>query len=314
MSSTHTPKTTAEVKPVSSSLPAVGTPAQKGAGAKGKRVSGSSTASGGVREGFDPDPESALSVNWASGYGVSTPAVTLDIIRRFLMHQGVSALPRGVEDLFPSDWRVGKTPVPLEWDTVGGRALAGVLPNIRAYDVDGREIHWVGEGRDISHASRLKAEWDAPITIVAAILTAVKKAKISEEDVKLVAQHSPQALEKLKEAGAAYKAHLNRFLDPVALRRDPRYGEVAARYKAEIRSLVAEQQAKIVEARKVTRRLNQLLGQRDEELAKLDPGFTPKRATAAAELAKFGITLEEGEEAESAEAGLTAQMLEDLNF
>jgi len=130
-----------------------------------------------------------------------------------------------------------------------------------------------------------------------------------------VAQQSPQALEKLKEAGKAYKLHLQRMLDPVAQRRSPEFNRVAQQYKAQLRALIDEQQRVILEARRATRRVNQLLGERDEALSRLDPGYVAKRKSAAAALAQFGIELgEEEEDAAALEDVVTRDALHDLDF
>lgn len=128
-----------------------------------------------------------------------------------------------------------------------------------------------------------------------------------------VAQQSPQALEKLKEAGKEMKLHFQRLLDPVAKRRSPEFNRVAQRYKGELRALIDEQQRVILQARQATRRVNQLLGERDEALSRLDPGYVAKRKSAAAALAQYGIDLG-GEDAAALEDTVSREALEDLDF
>jgi len=110
------------------------------------------------------------------------------------------------------------------------------------------------------------------------------------------------------------KAHFNRLLDPIALRRSPEFIEVSMRYKAQLRVLIEDQQAKIREARIATRRVNQLLGERDEALARLDSGYEPKRTTAAQALAQFGIDLAEDQSVLGGDGTIQPVDLEDLNF
>jgi hypothetical protein len=236
------------------------------------------------------------------------------LVRGWLLSKGAPDAPSSPIDLFPGDWTVGSTAIPLEKGLRAGGGLAPILPHVRAYGPDGKEVHWLGDPVDYSGVDRLRADWDPPVEIVAGILTCVAGKKVSKEDVLRLAQSSPQALEKLKEAGAAFKAHFTRLLDIVALRRSPAFLEVSARYKAQLRVLIEDQQAKIREARVATRRVNQLLGERDEELAKLDGGYEPKRATAAAALAAYGILLSEDQVALSGDGTVTGVDLEDLNF
>jgi hypothetical protein len=244
----------------------------------------------------------------------SRPAgAVLAIIRSFLLQKGVVEAPSEERDLFPPDWKVGVTRIPWEVGLAPGGQLSSVLPDISAYDEDGHEIHWTGTV-DYAKVARLRASHDTPVRIVAAILASVTGRRIVESDVLGLAQKSPQALEKLKSAGSEYKAHLNRLLDVVALRRSPAFNEVSGRYKAQLRVLIEDQQARIREARIATRRVNQLLGERDEELARLDSGYQPKRATAQLALAAYGISLEENQEALRDEGIVSGVDLDDLNF
>lgn len=239
----------------------------------------------------------------------------LYVIQRFLAGQGVSGGPSRGLDLFPPEWKVGRTPIPVA-DENGRilRQIARALPTLRAYDSQGREVHWVEEGRDMSDVVRLTAQWDAPVEIIARMLSVLKRADVSKDDVLTVAEKSPQALEALKSSGAELKAHFLRYLDPVALRRSPEFNSVAQRYKRQLRAAIDEQQRLIREARAATRRVNQILGERDEALAALDPGYVPKRATAATALRQFGIDLGEALDARDPEGQTASGVLEDLDF
>jgi hypothetical protein len=193
-------------------------------------------------------------------------------------------------------------------------AFQNILPSLRGYDQEGKEVDWIDEGADSSRVVRLVAVWDPPVEMVANLLAGVKGTKVTKEDVLRVAEKSPQALEALKKAGSDFRGHFLRFLDPVALRRSPDFNRVAQRYKVQLRAAIDEQQRLIRDARAATRRVNQILGERDEELATLDPGYTPKRATAASALRGFGIDLGEALESADPEGHVAAGVLDDLDF
>jgi len=247
-------------------------------------------------QGFTPDQDKSLSENWAAcHYDGDLPRGVLHVINRFLAPRGVENRPLTVRALYPSGWQVGRTEIPCTGDNEGIVTLRAVTPNVRGWSRSGNEVYWADGGEFSSHVDRLTAEWDSPVEIVAGILSAVRGRRVDRDAVLDVAQKSPQALEKLKEAGKVYKAHFQRLLDPVALRRSPEFNEVAQRYKQELRALIDEQQRLIREARAATRRVNQLLGERDEALSRLDPGYEAKRVTAAEALRRHGIDLGESE-------------------
>nr|WEY07679.1 hypothetical protein [Penicillium citrinum non-segmented dsRNA virus 1] len=244
----------------------------------------------------------------------SHAASVLRALNVFLAAKGVDLTLKHPKELFPDDWRVGSTVIRVEHGSTVSRGLGPILPNLRIFGRDGKEMHWITDTTDPSLIDRVKADWDSPVVIIAGILTAITGKNVSKEEVLKLAQTSPQALEKLKEAGSSLKSHLNRLLDPVSLSRSPEFLEVSARYRAQLRVLIDDQQAKIREAKIATRRVNQLLGERDEALSKLDAKYTPKRATAAAALAQYGISLEEEQSALAEDDVVRGLDLEDLNF
>nr|QDB74979.1 MAG: hypothetical protein [Penicillium miczynskii RNA virus 1] len=238
----------------------------------------------------------------------------MGIINLFLGAKGVNVAIPDTMALFPPGWKVGTTTIPV---TVSGRLnprLVAIIPHLDIVDARGTEFVWVNDATDNSQFARIKASWDTPVDIIAGILSSVTSKTVTKEDVLKLAQSSPQALEKLKEAGKVFKAHLTRLFDPVSLSRSPEYEETSARFKAQLRVLINDQQAKIREAKIATRRVNQLLGERDEALAKLDSRYEPKRATAAQALAQFGISLEEDQSTFADDGAVTGIDLEDLNF
>jgi hypothetical protein len=261
-----------------------------------------------------PTPEGPLSKEFSDRLTSGDKlAGTLLLIQRFLEQKQVPNTPKSIGDLFPDDWRVGNTPIPTAGHQVVVQAMRAMIPVVRAFNSDGDEVKWVGRGRDLAGVSRLTAEWAPPVMLVAGILSAVRKRKVEKDTVLEVAQQSPQALEKLKEAGKALKTHFQRLLDPVAQRRSPEFNRTAQQYKARLRTLIDEQQRVILEARRATRMVNQLLGERDEALSRLDPGYVAKRKSAAAALAQFGIDLD-GEEMAALEDNVSKQALDDLDF
>ncbi|ALO50134.1 33 kDa protein [Penicillium janczewskii Beauveria bassiana-like virus 1] len=237
----------------------------------------------------------------------------LRVIVEYLTSKGVTTLPATVRELFPSPWVIGKTSIPVRWVANDFTRLADVLPDVKAWNANGEEIHWLAPGSDWSGVARISAAWDPPVKIAAGILSDVKDAEISSDMVLSVAQRSPQALEQLKKSGKEFKDHFQRLLDPVALRRSPEFVAVAQRYKAQLRSLIDEQQRAIVAARKATAAVNKCLGERDDALSRLDPGYVAKRATAAAALREFGIDLEGDTEMADAE-GVAQDALANLDF
>ncbi|UVW56412.1 hypothetical protein [Colletotrichum gloeosporioides RNA virus 1] len=261
-----------------------------------------------------PDPEESLTRNaYLTGTSSGHAAAVLYVIREFLAQQGVTDLPADPSSLFPQGWKVGNTPVPVRTTGNDFPWLRDALPHLHGYDASGQEVHWIGEGRDMSSVVRLTANWDSPVSIVSCILSDTKNVKITVDDVLGIAQKSPQALEKLKASGKEFKAHLQRFLDPVALRRSPEFNRVSAEYKAKLRTLIDAQQKAIMAARQATAAVNKCLGERDDALSSLDPGYVAKRATARNALAAYGIDL--GEDAEMADAEETAaQAPQDLDF
>ncbi|BCH36646.1 hypothetical protein [Aspergillus lentulus non-segmented dsRNA virus 1] len=263
-----------------------------------------------------PDPDVCLSGNVRDLlFAGNHPAAVLSVIQRFHHARGVSNGPRSVDDLFPRDWKVGRTPILLHASRAGEHALLEAIPLLNAWDKKGNEITFLDSGHGYDEVDRITARWKSPVEVVAAVLTAVKQQRVTDEDVLKVAQKSPEALEKLKIAAKAFKMHFLRFLDPVALRRSPEFNEVAQRYKRELRALIADQQRLVLETKAATRRVNALLGERDAALARLDPGYQPKRQTASDALASFGIQLgEEEEEVTNLAAEMGGVNLDDLDF
>jgi len=62
-----------------------------------------------------------------------------------------------VRDLWPDDWKVGNTTIPLSGHAVGAAALADALPTIRAWDGEGNEVHWLALDQGMDNATRLTA-------------------------------------------------------------------------------------------------------------------------------------------------------------
>ncbi|QAB47443.1 putative capsid protein [Combu double-strand RNA mycovirus] len=240
----------------------------------------------------------------------------LTAIQGFLYAKGVrSGWPTDGRQLFPADWRIGKTTLHPDKYEVGYSAIISVLPEMICTMDSGRELRWFEVADQWTSVNRMVAKWQSAINIVAAMLTCARGVETSELQVRSLAQQSPEALEKLKEAGAQFKAHFQRFLDPVAFRRSPEFNRVALRYKAELRGLIDEQQKAVRALRAATRRVNQVLGERDAELARLDSGYTPKRVTATAALARFGIDLDADQTPSIAgEDTVNADVLDGLDF
>ncbi|KAK9237112.1 hypothetical protein V1525DRAFT_388857 [Lipomyces kononenkoae] len=281
----------------------------------GSRCDTASRKDGKISNDFSPSMQSCLMVNWINGYaGMTRENAALEIIRLFLAKHGVKEAPKTTRDLLPADWKAGSTVIPIDFESPGGVQFREYIPDIQAYDQTGAEIHWLGFNKDPSPVFRLKADWDAPVDIVSGILSALTNTVVTRNEVLRLAEQSPETYDTVKKAVAPYKAHFNRLLDPVVLRRDPSYNDVAARYKAQIRSLFAEQQDAAMRLRQINIQLNELLAERDKELSSLDSGYQPRHARAPAELARHGITTTKEEEWGTVETGLTAEALEDLDF
>ncbi|QIC51518.1 putative nucleocapsid protein [Fusarium culmorum virus 1] len=263
---------------------------------------------------YEPKQNDCLtSSELASGQAGNHSDSVLKILQQWLGAKGVATSPQSVGELFPDGWAVGRTAIPIKMRNGEPYWLSRVLPHLRGYDKEGDEVKYIELGRDALNVVRLTAQWLSPVDIVASILSDVKNAVVSKEDVLAVAQRSPQALEKLKESGKQFKEHFNRFLDPVALRRDPRFNQVAQEYKARLRALIDEQQKCILAARRATAAVNACLGERDAALSRLDPGYQAKRATAADALAQYGIDLGADQEMAAMEE-TAADVLGSLDF
>lgn len=289
---------------------------QKAVSGSGASAAGSPTPKAQANKQPPFDPAASLTANIRNtAKGMSMATSMLRILNLFHAHQGVSGSPHDIEDLFPRDWRVGRTPINVT-DSGGAiwTTIDRILPTLHGYDKDGREVRWIDEGANSADIVRLTAVWESPVTIVAAILSTVKGAQVSRDDVLKVAERSPQALEALKQAGKELKEHITRMLDPVALRRSPEFNRVAQRYKRELRAAIEEQQRLIRDAKAATRRVNQILGERDEALSSLDPGYTAKRATAASALRQFGIDLGSAMSPDDPEGNVASGVLDDLDF
>nr|WNN27074.1 putative nucleocapsid protein [Fusarium oxysporum virus 1] len=263
---------------------------------------------------FEPEENDCLtSSEVRSGQAGNHSDAVLKVLQQWLGAKGVQNAPDSVQDLFPDGWAVGRTRVPIRMSRGMPQWLQIILPHLHGYDKDGNVVKWIEVGRDVSVVARLTAQWLSPVEIVSGILSDIKGAKVSKDDVLAIAQRSPQALEKLKESGKRFKEHFNRFLDPVALRRDPRFNQVAQEYKARLRGLIDEQQRCILEARRATAAVNACLGERDAALSRLDPGYQAKRATAADALAQYGVDLGADEEMAAMEE-TAADILGNLDF
>nr|UAN07875.1 coat protein [Alternaria longipes dsRNA virus 1] len=219
------------------------------------------------------------------------------IVRQWHDLNGVTGVVTDPRSLFPGDWTLGRTR--LVYDPgVAGRYLRRMLPDLKCYTAKGLETAGVVQGSDDVKTARITAEWRPPVHLVAEILSYKSERTVSADEVVALAQSAPDALEKLKEAGKSLKAHFTRLLDMVALRRSPAYNETAARYKAQLKVLIQEQYNHVLALKQATKRVNDLLAERDAELARLDPGYTPKKQSAQDALARYGIDLgsEGGEE------------------
>jgi len=236
----------------------------------------------------------------------------LTAIQSFHRAHGVNDRVNGMEDLFPPNWALGRTTLTYR-ETEESKFLKGALPTIKAYDKKGREQARVVVSGD-HQTTRLVATWPSPVDITRAILSYKSGGEVSKEQLVELAQRSPEALEKLKACGKAWKGHLTRLLDMTALRRDPQFNEVAMRYKAQLRALIDEQMAAVMAQRAATKRVNDCLAERDAALARLDPSYTPKKLTARAALARFGIDIDEKEEMTAAAQDLDPDVLAELDF
>ncbi|KAK9368081.1 hypothetical protein V1509DRAFT_624210 [Lipomyces kononenkoae] len=268
---------------------------------------------------FSPSMESCLLVNWIDGYADMTrQKAAVEIIRLFLAKHDVNSGPRTTRDLFPADWQVGSTVIPIDFKSTGGAQLRHVIPNIQAYGQSGKEIHWVGDHKDMTSVFRIKADWIPPVDLASGVLSALVNQVVTQKEVLEYAQKSPQSYAKLKNAVATYKAHFNRMLDPVSLRRDPKFNETAAMYSARLRSLTAKQQDLAMQLRQVNREMDQVLSERDAKLSSLDPGYKPKHRIARAEqLPSNGISQikeEDTEYSDAIESISSSYALEDLEF
>ncbi|KAK9390106.1 hypothetical protein V1515DRAFT_592963 [Lipomyces mesembrius] len=231
---------------------------------------------------FSPDMQSSLMDNWVRAYeGMTREKAAVEIMRLFLANNGHNDGPKTARDLFPAAWKLRSTVIPI--DFASRRApLRDAIAEIRAYDRMGKEIRWLGADKDMSPVDRIWAEWPATVDMASAVLSATDNKVVTRDEVLRLNEQSPEAYRLLKEAVALFKAHFNRLLDPVAGRRDPKFQDVAARYKAQIRSLAAEQQELSMRQGELSRRMEQLLAERDAELSTLDPGYNSKHVSAAA--------------------------------
>ncbi|KAK9241296.1 hypothetical protein V1525DRAFT_5254 [Lipomyces kononenkoae] len=232
---------------------------------------------------FTPDLQSSLMGNWMNGHaGMTREMAATEIIRLFLIKKGVNDGPKTARDLFPPAWKIGKTPIPVDFKPPGGVQLRDAIPDIRAYDGTGEEVRWLGADMDMSPVVRLKADWSAAVDMAGGVWSAVQKKVVTRDDILRLSEQSHEAYARLKEAVAVQKAHINRLLDPVAGRRDPTFNQVAARYKAQIRSLTEEQAQASLRLHEISGRLQKLLVARDDELAGLDQAYKRKHVSAAA--------------------------------
>lgn len=215
-----------------------------------------------------------------------------NLLRRYHELNGVTKPVLTILDLFPSPWPLGRGNVPTNIPTRLA-TLFPTLPLITPVSKSGAEqTEIVGPDQPDPTVS-FKTEWQPPVEVIAAILSAMKGQPVTRDDVLVVAQKSPEALEKLKDCGKVFKEHFTRQLNVIELRRDPRFNEVAARYRAQLRAMLSQQSELQIQVRTIQRQINDLLAERDEELHRLDPGYTPKRQSAAAVLRGFGIEIEE---------------------
>ncbi|QRZ20362.1 hypothetical protein [Alternaria dianthicola dsRNA virus 1] len=238
----------------------------------------------------------------------------LAIVQAWHRANGVEGQVPDVAALFPSPWKLGRTDLNYT-STSRGRWLRWMLPELQFFDGKNNQQETLRPGRGEGATKRVTAKWDAPVVLVSRILSFRANREVTKEEVASVAQQSPEALEKLKEAGKAYKAHVTRLLDMVALRRSPEYNAVAMRYKAELKVAIDEQMQAVIAMRRATRRVNEVLAARDKALAALDPAYEPKKKSAADALAKYGIDLgSEGDEMASLEDERGANVLDELDF
>uniref|UniRef100_A0AAU7YBT8 Uncharacterized protein n=1 Tax=Exserohilum turcicum non-segmented dsRNA virus 1 TaxID=3229039 RepID=A0AAU7YBT8_9VIRU len=254
----------------------------------------------------DPQDPRADDEQWAMS--------RLAIIQAWHRANGVEGQVHDVASLFPSPWKLGRTDL-FYTASSRGQYLRRILPELQFFDSKNRAQPTLVPGTGEGATKRVTAVWQAPVMIVAGILSMRSGREVTKEEVASVAQQSPEALEKLKEAGKAYKAHVTRLLDMVALRRSPEYNAVAMRYKAELKVAIDEQMRAVIAMRAATRRVNEVLARRDKALAALDPGYEPKKKSAADALARYGIDLgDDGEEMASLEDERGVNVLDDLDF
>lgn len=193
--------------------------------------------------------------------------------------------------IFPRDWKIGTAPylIPNEdkwWDR-----LESALPTVQFFTNAGDAQREPGEGGVQSVKASLN--WQPVVEIARQLLTYRANRDVSREQVLELATRSPDAFEKVKQCARDLKMHITRQLDPVAMRRDPKFNDVALRWKAEIRARVAAFDDLNRQRTAALRALNQALADRDTELHALDPGYAPKKVRAVDALASYGIPLDE---------------------
>ncbi|AYU71188.1 coat protein [Trichoderma harzianum mycovirus 1] len=204
-------------------------------------------------------------------------------------------------ELFPERWRLGRTEIAYGSDVNKDAWLGRMLPALHFWTAEGTEtpvLTGAGKGKTV----RVTATHHSAVDLVRFLLSWSRRTEVDRDAVIDLAQKSPAAMEALKDCVKQFRAHFGRLLDMVALRRHPDFNAVAAQYKAQVRALVDQQYQAVLALRAATRALNDCLVERDQALAGLDPGYTPKKVSAKDVLAQYGLDLGDEEVVAAEEA------------
>jgi hypothetical protein len=226
----------------------------------------------------------------------------------------------GWKDLIPEDFTLGSTKVSL--DTFkSAEVLTYLIPEATAIAESGKEHKpqgMTGVPDNFGKVSQVKLNWKdrSNLLLVRIFLSARSGRNVSEKEALEWAQKAPQALEMVKGALKEFKEHINRLCSPIAIRRDPKFLEVALRYKEMLREVANDLQEVSRRRAHLTAKLNKLLAERDGALHELDPGYQPKRVDASAALKEFGFDVADAEleaaRERSGELGLGESRIDNL--
>jgi hypothetical protein len=113
---------------------------------------------------------------------------------------------------------------------------------------------------------------------------------LSPKAVDEIRAATPSFNQDIKDAYRSMRLEINKILNPITARRDPRFNEVKARYGA----LMVAKQAEITTVKlqydRLKDELNAIQEARDTELRGLDPNMTSGKVTVEDQLARLGVS------------------------